>query len=396
MRIAVFIKRTTHHNNYGGLETQNKNLCEELVKRGHEVYVFSPQHSYGGNKILVDSGVCYVFVKSVYRSLAGFGHLHKHNWINRSVEDFMFIHKQTPFDIILGQSSAALGLIRKKDEIDVPIISISHGTTIGEYKTRIQSMGGIMDFLQLIFDTIYVLFNFFIRQRNFVLHSNKIIAVSKSVKNALIEETFIPENKVKVIYNGIEPSTVAYESEKKLDSSMVRFLYFGLVHKSKGLGYLVEAIKNIDNATLTVIGDGPFLEELENFVILNGLEDKVYLRGRVKHDDVLNMLTDFDVFVLPSRRVEGFPMTLVEAMFAGLPIIGSDMGGIPEAIESKKTGFIIESGNIQQLQGKMNYLLEHSKKRSKMGSSARARAKQYFTIQKMVDDYEEVINKVIK
>lgn len=395
MRVAVFIKRTTHHKSYGGLETQNKSLCEELVSRGHDVYVFSPQLDYDGKKIFVDNGVNYVFVKSSFRSLAGFGYLDKNNWINRSVEDFMFIHKQTAFDVILGQSSAALGIIRAKSDVKVPVISISHGTTIGEYKTRLQSLGGLQDFIKLVPDTAYVLLNFFKRQRQFVLHSDKVIAVSTSVKNALVEETFVSEDGVEVIYNGIDSATVTYQPKKVESSNKVRFLYLGLVHKSKGLGDLVKAIKDLDKASLTVIGDGPYLEELENFIVKNNLEDRVDLKGKISHDEVLKMITNFDVFVLPSRRVEGFPMTLVEAMFAGLPIIGSNMGGIPEAIDENETGFIIESGNIQQLKVKMNYLVENVEERSKMSINARNKAQQSFTIQKMVDDYEKVINKVI-
>lgn len=395
MRIAVFIKRTTFHKSYGGLETQNKSLCEELARRGHEVYVFSPQLDYSGKKILRDNGISYVFVKSSYRSLGGFAHLDKNNWQNRSFEDFMFIHKQTPFDIILGQSSAALGLIKRKNEFDVPIVSISHGTTIGEYRTRLLSLDGFNDWLKLIPDTAYVLFNFFKRQREFILHSNRVIAVSKAVKNALVDETFVPEEKVKVIYNGINSSKVRYE-EARENKDRIRFLYLGLVHKSKGLGDLVKAIKNISKATLTVIGDGPYLQDLEEFITKNNLQDRVDLKGKVKHDDVLEMLTNFDIFVLPSRRVEGFPMTLVEAMFAGLPIIGSDMGGIPEAIEEGSTGFVIESGNIKQLEEKMNYLINNEEDRKNMSIKSRKKAESEFTIENMVDRYEKVIKGVIK
>ena len=169
-----------------------------------------------------------------------------------------------------------------------------------------------------------------------------------------------------------------------------------MVHKSKGLEDLAKAVIDIEEASLTVIGSGPYLEELEEFVVENNLEHRVDLRGKVEHSKVLEMLTNFDIFVLPSRRVEGFPMTLVEAMFAGLPIIGSDMGGVPEAIEPEDTGFVIESGNIEQLKDKMNYLISNAQERQKMSKNARKKAEKEFTIQKMVDSYEKVIKEVVK
>ena len=84
MNIAVFIKRTTLHSGFGGLETQNKTLCEGLVTRGHNITVFSPKRELNKEDEKLN-GVRYVYIDCSYRSLAGFGHLDKNNWINRSV-----------------------------------------------------------------------------------------------------------------------------------------------------------------------------------------------------------------------------------------------------------------------------------------------------------------------
>jgi glycosyltransferase involved in cell wall biosynthesis len=394
MQIAVFIKRTTLHPTFGGLETQNKLLCEGLVSRGHTVTIFSPK--LGANLNTADeNGVKYIFIDCSFRSLAGFGALDKNNWHNRSIDEFNKIHSTSPFDLVLGQSSAALGIIAKKEELAIPVVSISHGTILGEYKTRLQSLDTFKDLIRMIPDTGYLLLNFFKRQRQFVLHSNKIIAVSNIVKRKLIDETFVPASKITVVYNGIDSSKVSYD-ETVSDSGRVNFIYVGLIHPSKGLRDLVKAICKVDNAYLTIVGKGPYEKDLGKLISKLGVSDRISLAGPIPYETLLRTYKDYDVFVLPTRRMEGFPMTTVEAMFAGLPSLVSDMGGTPEAIENEVSGFVFESGNIRQLQDRITYFVNNPASIVSMGNAARKRAMSMYTLEKMVDEYEKVMQEVIK
>ena len=101
MNIAVFIKRTTFHKGFGGLETLNKALCEGLVGRDHRVTVFSPKHELDKDQEKIN-GVRYQYVGCSYRSLAGFAYFDKNNWVNRSVAEFEKLHEQNPFDLIIA------------------------------------------------------------------------------------------------------------------------------------------------------------------------------------------------------------------------------------------------------------------------------------------------------
>ena len=219
MNIAVFIKRTTFHEGYGGLETQNQTLCEGLSGKGHRVTVFSPKYELEQD-FASKNGVDYVFVECSYRSLAGLGHLDKNNWENKSFFAYKIAHDEKAFDIVLAQSSAGLGLLRRKSDLTVPVISISHGTTVGEYKTLLQSIKSFGDVIRLIPNTAYMLLNFFIRQRLFVLKSNKVIAVSNVVKQKLVEETFVSKGRITVIHNGVDESKILVKASYPIKDTL--------------------------------------------------------------------------------------------------------------------------------------------------------------------------------
>lgn len=385
MNIAVFIKKTTFHKGFGGLETQNKVLCEGLARTGHSVTVFSPAWELSGKKLA--ENVKYEFVDCVFRSLAGFSVFQKNNWENRSLEEFQIQHEKEKFDVVISQSSGGIGIIRNKEKLNIPVVTISHGTTMGEYNTILQSLKSPKDFLKLVPNTAYVLFNFFYRQREFINHSDKVVAVSNKVKEALVNETFVDGEKVEVVHNGIVPPEFNFQSDRKNT-----VLYVGQVHNAKGIGDLLEIAKMID-ANFKIVGGG---EHLEAFKALAKDIKNVEFTGKIPYEKVLDLMSTASIFVLPSKRVEGFPMTLVEAMFAKLPIVGSNMGGIPEAIDHENTGFVYESGNIDQLFEFVSRLVKDKDLAKNMGEKGYEKAKQEFTVDVMLGKYSKVLQEVQK
>lgn len=395
MRIAVFIKSTTFHEGYGGLETQNKELCEGLVRRNHEVVVFSPQRELDFESRELNS-VSYIFVPCSYRSLYGFAHVDRNNWFNKSVEFFSNSHNEKPFGIVIGQSSAALGIISNKQRWDIRVVSISHGTTMGEFKTRLQSLRTVKDYVRLIPDAAYVLMNFFTRQRKFILHSNKVIAVSGAVKRALIDETFVPESRVVIIHNGRDPKVFDSEEKGEVGTGIVKLIYVGRIIRSKGVLNFVALVKSLSdrNIRLSLLGDGEDAELLKKKVKEADLENVILLLGKLPYSGVVVELLGSDIFVLPSLRVEGFPMILVEAMFAGLPVVATDVGGVSDAIEDGETGFLVKLGDTSGFAEKLNLLINNDELRDKMGKNALIKARREFGVDVMLDKYEKVINEV--
>jgi len=395
MRIAVFIKSTTFHKGYGGLETQNRALCEELVTRGHDILVFSPQHELRF-ETKYENGVKYHFVPCVYR-LARFN---KENWFFKSYEIFSKFHKGGPFDLVVSQSSAGLGVSLKKKKQGVPVISISHGSILGELKTRFQTVDCVKDYGRLLKDLPFVVNVFFGRQRQFIHASNRIIAVSSSVKKAIVNETFISPEKVAVVNNGIDPSKIGCTKPMTFSSKATdgRVLYVGQVIKSKGVETLLELSKEtkFSGVSFDLIGGGDFLEKLQKIVRKDRLPN-FHLYGKMPYEQVLSYFKDPSVslFAFPTRREEGFPMVLVEAMFVGLPIVVYDMGGVRDAVFDGETGFLVAPGDYAEFKNKILELLQNSDLRAQMNAKSLEYAKKNFTINKMVDDYEQVFKEVL-
>lgn len=401
MNIAVFAKQTTLHQNHWGMETQNESLLKGLKQKGHSIVVFAPKWNLEESE-LTHEGIKYIFVDCVYRMgpvFGFFGTYQKNNWINRSYEEFSKIHAHSPFDVVLAQSSTGLGIIRNKDKAKIKVLSISHGTIIGEYLTFIASMELPKDLLALIKNTGFTLKNFFRRQRDFVHGSDKIVAVSNQVKKALIDETFTFEDKIAVINNGIDP-TPFFASQKVTDRG-TKMLYVGQVIKSKGMEEMVTIFSNpmFKTYQIDIVGSGEFTDKLKQLISKNNLQKNINLVGRVPHSELVEKYysnKEYGVFVFPTKRYEGFPMALVETLFAGIPCVAYGMGGVSDAVLDSKTGYVVKPGEIEVFKQKLLELLTNQQLRNTFSRAGMAYASTNLTLDKMINQYENLLTGVVK
>lgn len=391
MRIAVFIKSTTFNKGYGGLETQNKVLCEGLASREHDVVVFSPARN-DDQVTLEEAGVRYIFVPCTYRMM--FASTDKNSWLNKSYQEFLKRHKEKPFDLIISQSSAGLGIIKHKSDLEIRIVGISHGTIGGEMRTLLNSAGSLMDVIKSIKSLVFGLVNYFSRQRQYIHGCDAIVAVSSAVKESIINETFASAEKITVIHNGVDGSKIP---TKNINNQMgneaegpFKVLYVGRIEESKGLRELLTACKDIPNVFVNIVGDGPFLEELKTLSRYYKMSQKVLFYGKLPFDKVMEMYACNDVFVLPTKRVEGLPMTLVEACFAVIPIIATNMGGIKDAVTDGENGFLLSKLDVGLLKNKILELRNDRSLAQKLGANGRIKAEKEFSLEKMLDNYERI------
>jgi glycosyltransferase involved in cell wall biosynthesis len=178
---------------------------------------------------------------------------------------------------------------------------------------------------------------------------NKIIAVSNEVKETLHSNN-IPLENIETIYNGVE----IVETNHRNKAPGRRIVFLGRYIQEKGLPYLLNAIKEInkgdlkDKLTIHFYGDGPLKTYVTNTVDeLN--TNQVKNCGFLNPDQVIDTLQNYDLLVMPSIQ-EGFPYTLVEAFSAGIPVIASSVGGIPEALKNGYNGFLTLPKNSGDLQ----------------------------------------------
>jgi glycosyltransferase involved in cell wall biosynthesis len=146
-----------------------------------------------------------------------------------------------------------------------------------------------------------------------------------------------------------------------------------------------------DFATM-LIGSGPLGEECQRYVDEHNIHE-AYLPGF--REDALELLQDFDAFLLPSR-FEGFPVTVLECLHAGVPIIAHNVGGVSEAVDNAVTGFIVSpSKPDHEFVDCVERILTSPRKRDEMGRRAQQVASARFTEDRMVDEYQEVYQRVL-
>ena len=134
-----------------------------------------------------------------------------------------------------------------------------------------------------------------------------------------------------------------------------------------------------------IVGDGPDLKKLKELTEKNELENNVIITGKYPYsiDDIYSFI---DIFVFPSLQ-EGLPYTISEAMMFKLPIISTNVGGIPEQIQNNINGFLIEPKKSKEFANALEKLIDIRDKWDEIGNINFEKAKAMFSIEKMIKDY---------
>ncbi len=152
-----------------------------------------------------------------------------------------------------------------------------------------------------------------------------------------------------------------------------RIVFLGRVGSRKGVPELLDALAALDEPGLawsaTIAGDGE-VEEFRNRAVALSLGERVAFTGWLPEDRARDLLASADLLVLPSRN-EGQPMAIIEAMAAGLPVVASTVGAIPEMVRDGKNGLLVPPGDVGALQRALHRLVTDAAERSRLGTAAR-------------------------
>ncbi len=145
----------------------------------------------------------------------------------------------------------------------------------------------------------------------------------------------------------------------------------------------------IDDSNLLFVwvGDGPLMNECMERIKKVGIEDKFILLGN--RDDANNLVGDFDIFSLLSEW-ESLPISIIEAMVLGVPVIASDVGGVGELIQDGKNGVLVGNKDIAEIRNKIINLIKNSELRYHYGKYSKIIAKKKFNQDKMIDKYKKI------
>ncbi len=226
----------------------------------------------------------------------------------------------------------------------------------------------------------------------------KVVGVSEHTTQNLIEYEKISKGKVLTILNGVDESTynIAIDKEKKRKELGINRdgLIIGLgvrLSEQKGVAYLIDAmpevIKVYPDITLVVAGSGEIENELKRKVYDLGLTTNILFPGA--RTDIHELLKLFDLYILPSLW-EGLPMTILEAMAAGCPIIATNVGGNGMAIENGFNGSLIEKENSKLLAYEILKLLKDKKLREMYVQNSIEIFRNKFSARIMARNYEKL------
>jgi len=255
-----------------------------------------------------------------------------------------------------------------------------------------------------------VSFNWFLRifEEKMLEQAKKIIAVSHFTKRELLEYYKVPEEKIRVIHNGVDTSKFQPAKDKRKIKEELGFnpndlaiVSVGRLYARKGLFTLIESmpavIKRFKNAKFIISGKGQS-DEMHKLIVYAekiGVKDNIIFTGYYPDKKLPKLYQAADVFAF-STFYEHHPFAVLEALSSGLPVVTTNVGGIPETIESGKNGFLVEPFNPAQFADRLLFLLEHPADAKEMGLAARKTILEQYDWRIVVKDamraYDEALN----
>tara|TARA_Y200000002_G_C22685533_1_gene665829 strand:- start:2447 stop:3580 length:1134 start_codon:yes stop_codon:yes gene_type:complete len=230
-------------------------------------------------------------------------------------------------------------------------------------------------------------------------HSEYVTAVSQSLKDDT-ERLFEITSDIKVIPNFIDLQKIKFRDVpcEKIQIAAENELIITHISNFRPLKRILDILKIFKiikdglNVKLLMVGDGPEKERAIHYCKVNQLEKDVLFVG--KSNEIDNILCFSDLFLLPSEK-ESFGLAALEAMAHGVPVVCSDIGGLPEVIENGISGFLCPVGDINVMAEKVNYLLS-DKERLKLFKSQAYQSSKKFDIKKIISKYESVYNHALE
>ncbi|HEY4717840.1 MAG TPA: glycosyltransferase family 4 protein, partial [Anaerolineales bacterium] len=227
------------------------------------------------------------------------------------------------------------------------------------------------------------------------------VAVSAQVREHAIRVEKAKDSKLVVIQNGIEPlaQTVGTIMDREtireqlgVSANGLLLLTVGRLTVQKGHTVLLDVIAQIASryprALFAFAGDGPQRSHLVAQAARLGISDRVLFLG--VRTDVANLLQAADIFVQPSLS-EGLSIALLEALFAGLPVVATRAGGVVDVVENGESALLVPTGDVQALATALGQVLDDASLRKRLAHTGQARAQANYSIEKMCKAYENLM-----
>ncbi|AXV40950.1 glycosyltransferase family 4 protein [Methanobacterium sp. BAmetb5] len=361
-------------------------LMREIVKKGHEVHVLAPYT--GGETEYTLQGVLvqrfHYFYPRRFEKLSGragmIDNVKEGFLVKIQVLTFLFFNvvhsllKLRKMDVIHVQWPIPNGLggIFLKKIYGIPYINTIHGEEVHLSKR---------------YHLLFAL-------RWLVNNSSKTITNSTATRKFCLEAG-LDGDKIEVIPFGVDTDFFR-PLEVYKDENIFQILSVGYLIERKGFEYLIRAMPQVleehANARLKIVGSGPLESELKELIYELELGDEVEIVKNISDDELLMVYNSADLFVLPSivdsqGNTEGLGVVLLEAMACGLPVMGSNVGGIPDIIRDGETGILFIEKDSSMIAEKINLALENKPQMEKIATNGINEVKMKFSWDTIAKEY---------
>ncbi len=354
----------------GGIESLMTGMAESMASQGKDVLVLAD----GKNNLEGDKGQKY--------SIKRF-----HGWKPlRRIRKAAYLEKicnEQKVEFIYADSWKSIEYLKKKNK---KILVLAHGTEIPKQYWTI-----MIDILRF--------------KKNRIIKSYrdvyKIIANSNYTKDLMLASLKIDEKKILIIHPGIDVyrEFISIKEQKNIKQIISNkypvITTLARVEKRKGHRYIINAINELKtqfpNIIYLIAGKGPYLYNIKNTVKKLNLHNEVLFLGWVTEPEKSLILKNSDIFAMTpiasGESIEGFGMAFIDAAFHGVATIGSDSGGISDAIIDGKTGIICESKNQSNITSNLKKLIENRELRNELGRCGKKIAEEKFSWNKKINEY---------
>ncbi len=371
IRIAQIVSGMTLQ---GGVERVAYNIVRNLDRVRFEPYVFcltqggelAHQLCAEGYEVIVTDGVSSLNPQNWNRNLKAAKQLT--NWLR--LRDIHLVHTHEFFSGTLGRVAAVWA--------GIPVV-------VQMWHNADRWKGSVHIFADRIL----------------ARYTNAFVANSKAVRRFYLEHEQVKPERFVTIYNGVDPVTywltmnkVSKRRELQLPHDAQVLCVIGRMAKQKGYPFLIQALPKVltrfPNIRLLIVGGAGVPgesneQEVQQLVRTLGLEHVVHFLGW--REDIGEILGVTDIFVLPSLW-EGFGLTLVEAMFAGKPVVATRVDAIPEVVAEGETGILVPSADPDTLAEAIMTFLASPEQMQIMGRAGQKRAREVFTVDRMTREFE--------
>lgn len=220
----------------------------------------------------------------------------------------------------------------------------------------------------------------------------RIITVSEFDRQLALAAGIASEDRIVTVYNGL--ADVGERLRADPSRSPVRLVMVARFGPQKDHRTLLRALAGLQDYPweLDLIGDGPLMDEMASLAASLGIGGRVHLLGQ--RMDVGELLARAQVGLLVTNW-EGFPLSILEAMRAGLPVVASSVAGIVESVEDGRTGYLVPRGEVDPLRERIRPLLRDPELRARLGAQGRARYEREFTLKSFVNNTLAVYRDVL-